>query len=266
MLGMMILLPIIILAFIQPILPLPDPNKTNVSQRLAKPSKSHLLGTDEYGRDLFVRLLVGTRTSIAISSVATVLAALTGTWIGVTSACSARLVETLAMRIVDIILAFPPIVLATVVIGLFGNSIVNLIVILGLLNLPSFARLAYGSAKITSSLAFIEAARAIGVSTYGLMLRHVIPNIVSPLFVQFSLTIGSIILLESGLSFLGIGVRPPTASLGQIIGRARGYMALNPSYVLWPAVLLSLVILSFNLLGDAARDYIDPKIARLRKL
>ncbi|MEM3433541.1 MAG: ABC transporter permease [Candidatus Methanomethyliaceae archaeon] len=265
LLGLVIVLPITFLAILQPILPLPDPNKTNIPQRLAKPSKFHPLGTDEYGRDLFVRLLVGTRTSIAISFGATVLAALTGTLIGIISACSTRFVETIAMRTVDIILAFPPIVLATVVVGLFGNNILNLVLTLGLLNLPGFARLAYGSTKIISSLAFIEAARAIGMTTYRLMLKHIVPNIVSPLFVQFSLTVGSIILLESGLSFLGIGVKPPTASLGQIIGRARGYMALSPSYVLWPAVLLSLIILSFNLLGDAARDYMDPKITRLRK-
>lgn len=265
-LSLIVLVSSIIMSCLQPILPLPDPNQMNISKRLALPSKSNLLGTDEYGRDLLARLLVGTRISLAISLGATVLAALTGTLMGVASACVGRHVESIFMRTVDVLLAFPPIILATVVVGLFGSSIPNLILILGLLHLPGFARLAYGSAKIVNALAFVEAARAVGVSWPRLLLKHVVMNIMSPLIVQFSLTIGSVILLESGLSFLGIGVRPPTPSLGQIIGRARGYMTTSPSYVLWPAVLLSCIILSLNLLGDVARDYMDPRIARLKKL
>jgi len=263
-LGIVILGTILIITVLTPILPLPDPNAMNISCRLQPPSHVHICGTDEYGRDLLARVLVGTRTSLAISLGATILATLSGTIVGVVSAMARSYIDLLLMRSVDLLLTFPPIIVATIVVGLFGSSVVNLVLVLGILQMPGFARLAYGATKVIQGMPFLEAAQAIAVSKKRLLRRYILPNILSPLLVQFSITVGTAMLLESGLSFLGLGVKPPTASLGQIIGRARGYMAVAPSYILFPSLLLSCLIFSCNLLGDSLRDYSDPKLLRAK--
>jgi peptide/nickel transport system permease protein len=263
--GLTLLGGILIATLAVPILPLPDPNTMNISCRLQNPSHAHIFGTDEYGRDLLARVLVGTRTSLAISLGATILAAFSGTVLGVVSALARSYIDTLLMRSVDLLLTFPPIIVATIVVGLFGGSVVNLVLVLGILQMPAFARLAYGATKVVQGMPFLEAAQAIAVPKMRLLQRYILPNILSPLLVQFSITVGTAMLLESGLSFLGIGVKPPTASLGQIIGRARGYMAMTPSYIIFPSLLLSCLIFSCNLLGDALRDYVDPKLLRAKK-
>ncbi|MBO8142504.1 MAG: ABC transporter permease [Firmicutes bacterium] len=255
---------IVVLALLQPWLPLPDPDAQNVRARLKGPSAEHLFGTDEFGRDLLSRTLRGTRTSLIIALSATAMAAVLGTAIGTTGAYFRGATELVAMRLVDLLLMFPPIVLAIVVVGLLGSSKLHLILAIGTLYVAPFARLSYSSTKSLQEMEFVQAAHALGASAPRIIVRHVLPNILSPLVVQLSLSIAAAVLLESGLSFLGIGVSPPDASLGLMIGRGRGYLYQNPWYVFWPAAVLSIITLCANVLGDSLRDRLDPRLHRSR--
>lgn len=258
--SLIVLTSIVLLALVQPWLPLPDPDAQSIRVRLQGPSAEHLFGTDEFGRDLLSRTLRGTRTSLMISVSATTLAALIGTLLGTLGGYFRGASEFLTMRLVDLLLVFPPIVLAIVVIGLLGSSRIHLILVIGILYIAPFARLSYGSTKSLQEMEFVQAARAVGAPSSRIILRHVLPNILSPLVVQFSLSMAAAVLLESGLSFLGIGVTPPDASLGLMIGRGRGYLYQNPWYVFWPALILSIIVLCANILGDSLRDRLDPRL------
>lgn len=255
-----ILLVIIGLSMASPFLPLPDPDVQNIAERLQGPSAKHWFGTDEFGRDLLARTLRGTRTSLMIAVSAAALAGVVGTALGTIGGYFRGMAELASMRFVDLLLVFPPIVLGIVVVGLLGSSKLHMILVIGLLNIAAFARLAFGSTKAVQEMEFVQAARALGASPARIIGLHILPNILSPLVVQFSLSIASGVLLESGLSFLGIGIAPPEASLGLMIGRGRGYLYQNPWYVLWPAMILSVIILCANVLGDGLRDRLDPKL------
>lgn len=254
-----VLLVLISASAIQPILPLPDPDDMNIKSRLCPPSLTHLLGTDEYGRDILSRILSGSRTSLLIAFSAATVAGMIGTALGILAGHIGGLVDLCLMRVIELLLALPPIVVAVIVVGLLGGSIANLIIVISLLYVPYFARLAYSMVKSIGTSGFVEAARAIGASDIRILIVHLLPNALSPLIVQYSLSVAAAVLLESGLSFLGIGVRPPTASLGQMIGRARGFMYQSIWYVIWPSLWLSIIILCLNLLGDSLRDYLDPR-------
>jgi len=254
-----VLLSLLCISTLQPILPLPDSNDMEIRSRLMPPSSSHFLGTDEYGRDILSRILAGTRTSMLIAFSAATVAGVVGTTLGILAGYMGRLVDLLLMRAVELLLAIPPVVVAVIVVGLLGGSILNLIGVISLLYVPHFARLAYGTVKSIATSSFVESAQAIGASAVRILIVHLLPNTLSPLIVQYSLSVAAAVLLESGLSFLGLGVQPPAASLGQMIGRARGFMYQSVWYVIWPSLWLSVIILCLNLLGDGLRDYLDPR-------
>jgi peptide/nickel transport system permease protein len=259
LIGLTLLLAVTLMIALQPVLPIPDPYEQAISSRLRGPNSQHILGTDEYGRDILSRLLVGTRTSLMIALASACIAAVVGTLVGLWGGYLGGLSELVIMRIIDLILSFPPIVLALIVVGMLGASATNLVLVIGILYIAPFARIAYASTKATKGLEFVAAARAVGVPTFRMVSLHLLPNILSPLIVQFSLSVAAAVLLESGLSFLGIGVKPPAASLGQMIGRGRSFMTASPWYVLWPSITLCVIILCMNLVGDAIRDYSDPR-------
>jgi len=255
-----VLILIIAVSLASPLLPLPDPDAQNIAARLQGPSSKHLFGTDEFGRDLLARTIRGTRTSLMIAFGAATLAAVVGTAIGTVGGYFRGPSEFISMRLIDLLLVFPPIILGIVVVGLLGSSKLHLTLVIGTLHIAAFARLAYGSTKAVQEMEFVQAARALGASSARIIGIHILPNILSPLVVQFSLSVAAGVLLESGLSFLGIGVSPPDASLGLMIGRGRGYLYQNPWYVLWPALILSVIILCANVLGDGLRERLDPKL------
>ncbi len=257
--SVLVLLAVAVVVLMQPLLPIPSPYEQHIASRLQGPSAQHLLGTDEYGRDILARLVIGTRTSLIIALTSACIAASVGTVVGLLGGYLGGTGELLIMRGIDLLLCFPPIVLAVIVVGLLGASFVNLVIVIGTLYVAPFARIAYGATKVVKEEVFVESARAVGASAFRVVFAHVLPNIVSPLTVQFSLSVSAAVLLESGLSFLGIGVQPPAASLGQMIGRGRSYMAMSTWYVLWPALTLCFIILGTNLLGDGLRDYADPR-------
>jgi peptide/nickel transport system permease protein len=239
-----------------------DPLKIDPLRVLQPPSAQNWLGTDEFGRDVFTRLIYGAQPSLIVAVGATMLAMAIGVVLGVLAGFFRGWIEQVLMRLVDALLCFPPILLAMVVVGLLGPGVMNLVIVIGILYSTTFARLAYASTIQIRAMEYVTVAVAIGVDNRGLIWRHILPNILSPLIVQASLTAAATILLESGLSFLGLGVVPPTPSWGLIIGAARNYMYQSPLYVVWPSVLIALIVLAINTFGDTLRDFLDP---RLRK-
>lgn len=236
-----------------------DPDEINHLAVLQAGSLAHPLGTDEFGRDLLSRLLTGIRPTMAVAFGSTALAAAGGVTLGLLAGFWGNLPEILVMRTCDILLSFPPILLALLVVGFWPSGVVTLTVTIGLIYVPHFARVAHAATIGVVYQEFVEAERAMGAGPARLLLRNVLPNILSSLVVQATLTVAAAILLESGLSFLGLGIKPPTASWGQMIGIARGYLAQNPMYTFWPSLCLAVTVLAINLLGDRLRDILDPQ-------
>ena len=230
----------------------------NVAQRMALPSAAHWLGQDEYGRDVLSRLLWGARVSLTVAAASASIACVLGTALGVTGGFLGGIVEFLAIRSVDVVLCFPPLLLALLVVTLLGPGAATLVPVLALVYLPSFVRVSYAGVLSVRSAEYVEAMRVLGAGSLRIMVRTILPNIGGPILVQFSLTAASAVVLESGLSFLGLGVVPPAPSWGLMIAAARSTMAQAPLLLLWPCLALSLTILAMNALCDALRDAVDP--------
>lgn len=223
-------------------------------------SRAHPLGTDSFGRDVLSRLLYGARVSLLIAGLSVLIASTGGTLLGLMSASFRGTVDWIVMRSMDVILAFPPILLAIAAVTFFGSGLVKLALVISILYTPTFARLTYGSALGVTKTEYVEAARALGGSGWHQMFRHILPNIGGPIIVQCSLSLGFAILVESGLSFLGLGVLPPTATWGRMVSESRNYLERVPLLLIWPSLAIALAIGSFNLLGDGLRDAIDPRL------
>lgn len=257
-----VLLFVIILAVSAPWIVQQDPYMMDSSVRLAGPGPGHPLGTDEHGRDLMSRVIVGGRSSLLIATSSVAIAAVLGVGFGVLGGYFGGVWEFLTMRTVDVLLTIPPILLAIAVVAFLGPGRVNLIGVIGILYMTRFARVSFGSVLQVRQREYIEAARTIGARPFHIVRTAIIPNILAPIFVQLSLSLGFAILLESGLSFLGLGTPPPEPSWGNMIGIGRGYMRQSAWYVLWPALAISITILCCNSLGDGLRDSLDPRLRR----
>lgn len=255
------LIVIIVLMAFAPVLAPYDPIAQNVALRLQPMfSPGHLLGTDELGRDILSRIMFGAQVELFIALGATVLAAALGTMLGLLGAYFNGLTEVVTMRlIVDVILAFPPIVLALLAVTLYGPGPVTLIIAMGVLFAPIFARITYGQVLSTKREEYVDAARTFGAPTVVILFRTVLANVSAPIIVQFSLTMAAAILMESGLSYLGLGVVPPTPSWGSMVAQGQRYLTTDPHVLLVPGAVIVLTILAFGVLGDALRDLLDPK-------
>jgi ABC-type dipeptide/oligopeptide/nickel transport system permease subunit len=260
--GGAVLLLLFLMAALAPVLAPGDPLRQHPQQRLAPPSAVYPLGTDEFGRDLLSRLIYGSRVSLQVAFGSIALAVLIGVPLGLVGGYFGRGWETVTMRLMDVLLAFPPILLAIAVVAFLGPGVWNLIFVIGILYTPRFARLVHASTLSERTREYVEAARAMGARSPRILMRGVLPNITAPIIVQVSLSLGFAILVESGLSFLGIGVRPPNPSWGLMIATGRGYMSQSVWPILWPSVAISLVILACNILGDGLRDTLDPRLRR----
>jgi peptide/nickel transport system permease protein len=256
----LVLLIIVAVAVFAPWLTPQDPMQMDSSARLQGPSAEHRLGTDEYGRDLLSRIILGSRTSIVVAVLSVAAATVVGTIFGLVGSYFGGIWEAATMRSVDVLLTFPPILLAIAVVAFVGPSLPNLIGVIALLYMPRFARIAHGAGLQVKQREFVEAARVLGAGTPRILWLAVLPNLLAPIFVQISLSLGFAILLESGLSFLGLGTPPPEPSWGNMVGVARGYMRQSGWFVLWPSLAISLTILCFNTLGDGLRDSLDPRL------
>ncbi len=238
-----------------------DPNETAVAQRLAQPSASHWLGTDELGRDLFTRIVFGGRYSLTIAALTAFGAVAAGTLIGL-AAGFFRPLDAPLMRVVDAMMSFPDILLAIALVGILGPSMLNVVFALVLVYTPRVARVVRASTLVVRELAFVEAARAVGVSTPRILWRHVLPNLVSPITVQGTFIFAYAILAEAALSFLGVGVPPEIPTWGTMVAGSQQYAHQALGIVLFPGLAIVVTALSLQLLGDGVRDLLDP---RLRK-
>ncbi|ALX65736.1 ABC transporter permease [Microbacterium sp. XT11] len=252
---------IIVLMAFAPLLAPYDPIAQNVAIRLQPMfSPGHLLGTDELGRDILSRIMFGAQVELFIALGATVLATVLGTLLGLLGGYFNGLTEVVTMRlVVDVILAFPPIVLALLAVTLYGPGPVTLIIAMGVLFAPIFARITYGQVLSTKREEYVDAARTFGAPTVVILFRTVLANVSAPIIVQFSLTMAAAILMESGLSYLGLGVVPPTPSWGSMVAQGQRYLTTDPHVLLVPGAVIVLTILAFGILGDALRDLLDPK-------
>jgi peptide/nickel transport system permease protein len=244
----------------------PDPEQgrgvPNVAAKLQAPSLDHPLGTDELGRDLLSRVLFGARTSLSLAFAVVLIGIAIGVPIGAIGGYFGGLVDEVAMRITDMFLAFPPLLLAILIAAALGPSFTNAVIALAITWWPWYARLARGQAASLRRRAFVEAAEVIGVRRLTVVRRHLFPNLMTPIFVQGTLDLSSAILLAAGLSFLGLGVLPPTADWGQMVNSGRVYFLSFPWYATFPGLAIFLASLAFVLLGDGIRNALDPRRTR----
>lgn len=237
-----------------------DPSLIRADQRLLPPGEGGLLGTDEFGRDLFARIVYGARLTLIVSVLSVLIASTLGVLMGMSAAYFGSPTDTILMRLADAILSFPPILLAIFVISFWGASTTNVILVIGLLYTPRFQRIAYSATLAVQENDYVLAARAIGTRPIRILRTAILPNIFAPILVQFSLSMGTAILLEAGLSFLGLGPPPDVPSWGRSIQQASRFMSQHAWGVVWPSVVISITVLAFNILGDALRDRLDPRL------
>jgi ABC-type dipeptide/oligopeptide/nickel transport system permease subunit len=237
-----------------------DPLERDLANTLQAPSRGHLLGTDELGRDLLSRILYGARITLGISMVALLVSAAGGILLGTTAGYVGGRWDNLAMRLVDVQLSFPGIVLAIAVIAVMGRGLLGLAVALSIFPIPSFARLARAATLVENEQDYVVAAHAVGVTRWQILARHILPNILGPILVQASLSIASIILVGSSLGFLGLGAQPPEPEWGLLLSRGRSYVYSAPHMTLFPGLAVALVVFGFTLLGDGVRDHLDPRL------
>ncbi len=256
--GAMVAVPVV-LAVAAPWLDLPDPVHQDMAHRLAAPGVAGWLGCDEFGRDVLSRLIWGARTSLSVAFASALLACGLGTTLGLLGGWFRGVGAMLALGSADIILCFPPVLLALLVVTLLGPGAPTLILVLSVLFLPGFARVTHAEVMAVRGLEYVEAAHAMGATTPRILVRTVLPNVAGPILVQLSLAVAAAVVLESGLSFLGLGVVPPAPSWGLMIRGARTTMAQAPLLLLWPCAALTFTILAMNLLCDALRDAADPR-------
>src|SRR6187399_250302 len=238
-----------------------DPNETAVSQRLHKPSVEHFLGTDELGRDIFARIAFGGRFSLTIALLTSAGAVLAGTLLGLVAGFFRRL-DAPVMRVVDAMMSFPDILLAIALVGILGPSMLNVVLALVLVYTPRVARVVRASTLVVRELLFVEAARAVGVSTSRILFIHILQNIASPILVQATFIFAYAVLAEAGLSFLGVGVPPELPTWGTMIASGQQFAHQAIWLVVFPGVAIVLSALSLQMVGDGFRDLLDPKLRK----
>lgn len=250
----------IVAAILAPLLTPYSYDEMDTLNRLAAPSAEHLLGTDEGGRDVFTRMLYGSRVSLLVGIVPTILSMLAGAILGILAGFYGGKVDAVIMRLADIMLAFPSMLLAMVIMYTLGDGIINIFLALALVNWASVARIVRSETLQLKETEYVEAARSIGVRRLTIMLRHILPNCIPSLIVLFTLNIPSAILAESSLSFLGLGIQAPDASWGLMVNVGRQYLYNAPWLSLVPSAAIMLIVLAFNFLGDGLRDVLDPHL------
>jgi peptide/nickel transport system permease protein len=248
------------IAILAPLISPYPPNEGDLTQRLKAPSREHLLGTDPLGRDLLSRVIYGARISLQIQVVAVSIAMVIGTLLGMVGGYYGGRFDHLIMRLMDILLAFPGIFLAISIIAVLGPGLANLMLAAGIYSIPQFARIVRGSVLSLKEKEFIEAARAVGEDDFSILFRYLLPNSIAPIIIQTTLRMATVLLTASGLSFLGLGVQPPTAEWGAMLSNARAYLITAPHVATVPGLAIMLVVMGFNLFGDGLRDSLDPRL------
>ena len=236
------------------------PLQQDLVNNYAGPSLEHPLGTDELGRDTLSRLLYGSRVSLGIAVSSVIIGVFVGAVLGLVAAYSGGVVDSVIMRVMDVMLALPGILLGIAIVVVLGNGVINTVIAVAVFSVPTFARLVRGSALAVLQLDYIMASRGLGASGVRIVLAHVVPNSLTPLIVQSTLQLGVAILIASGLSFLGLGVQPPNPEWGAMLSKGRELVRSTPVAAFAPGMAITVLVLSFSLLGDGLRDALDPKL------
>ncbi|MGH2558623.1 MAG: ABC transporter permease [Thermomicrobiales bacterium] len=255
-----VLLVFVLTAIFAPLIAPADPVKMNTIDRLLGPGESGLLGTDVFGRDVFSRIIYGTRISLAVGAVSVLACAVIGTALGLIAGYVGRWPEYLIMRVMDSLFAFPSVLLAILVVSIWGAGFGSIVIAIATIYTPIFARIVRGSTLAVKHVEYVQAAVAAGAPTGRVILRHVLPNVAAPIIVQLALSLSGAVILEAALGFLGLGAVPPDPSLGSMLSENRTYMELAPWTVLYPGAALGVLVLSINLFGDSLRDLLDPRL------
>jgi peptide/nickel transport system permease protein len=250
---------VVLVALAAPVLAPYDP-VAQIAKPLLPPGREFLAGTDEFGRDELSRLIYGARVSLYVGGLAVLLALALGGTSGVMAGFHGGFVDDATMRVMDVLLSMPPLVMAIAITSVLGPSLTNVMVAIGIVYSPTFARVARGPTLAVVQRPYIEAARAIGAPNLVIVLRHVLPNVAAPILVQATVSLSTAILTEAALSFLGLGTQPPTASWGLMLSAARQYMLIDPWIAVLPGLAIAVTVLGFNLLGDGLRDVLDPQM------
>lgn len=258
--GLVILAAFLSAGLFAPVLAPHDPYEIELESGLKGPGHGHLLGQDELGRDLLSRIIYGARLSLVIGVIAVAIGVGVGVPVGAMSGYFGGLPDLLTQRLIDIMLAFPGVLLAIVLVAILGVGLVQVMVAVGIVSIPVYARLVRGQVLSLRSQEFVDAARAVGATSTRVIVRHVLPNTLAVIIVQSTLQIASAILSAAALGFLGLGAQPPAAEWGSMLSNARQYIRLAPHSVMFPGLAIMMTVLGFNLLGDAIRDALDPRM------
>ncbi|WP_390621639.1 nickel transporter permease [Rubeoparvulum massiliense] len=260
MIGATLVLIFVILAILAPLIAPYDPEAINLGERLQAPSADHWCGTDDKGRDIFSRLLYGAQLSLTVGVVSVAIGAFFGILLGLLSGYYGGWVDAIIMRCIDVLLAFPGLLLALAIVSALGPGLVNVMIAVGIFSIPAFARIVRGSTLEVKKLEYVEAVKALGANDVRIIMGHILPNIFSPIIVQATLRVASAILTAAGLSFLGLGAQPPTPEWGAMLSDGRSYLWNAPYIATFPGLAISLVVIGFNLFGDGLRDALDPRM------
>ncbi|TCT25104.1 peptide/nickel transport system permease protein [Melghiribacillus thermohalophilus] len=258
--GLFIILTLVVTAIFAPYFATHDPIEQDLLNRYAAPSSEHWLGTDGLGRDIYSRIVYGTRISIQIGVIAVGISMVVGVLLGIIAGYFGRWIDNVIMRIIDILMAFPSILLAIALVAVLGPSLTNAMIAVGIVGVPHFARIVRSTVLSIKETEYIEAARASGVRNGEILFRHILPNSMAPIIVQATLSIGTAILDAAGLSFLGLGAQPPKPEWGAMLSDAQEALQTAPWAITFPGLAILIVVLGFNLFGDGLRDALDPRL------
>lgn len=260
--GAIVLAGLVLMAILAPLLAPYDPIEQLAGARLLQPSPEHVLGTDEFGRDVLSRLIHGSRISLGVGIGAVAMGASIGVLVGLVAGYREGWFDALTMRASDVLLAWPGILLAIVIVAVLGPGITRVGIAVGVVNIPIFARLTRSMVLRERELDYVQGAIALGASDTRILFRHILPNSLGPVLAQLSISMGVAVLLEAALSFLGLGTQPPAPSWGSMLDQSRQFLRSSPLYGVAPGFMLALLILSLNMVGDALRDVLDPHAGR----
>ena len=260
MLGLAVLVLFALSGIFAPYLAPYDPYRSDLEGSLIGPSRTHWLGTDELGRDILTRIVYGARVSMVIGAISVSIGVVLGVPVGLFAGYFGGRFDLFSQRVIDVLLGFPGIILAIVLVTMLGVGLINVMIAVGIVSVPTYARLIRGQVLALKSLEFVEAARVLGGSTARIVFRHILPNTLAVLIVQTTLQVASAILSAAALGFLGLGVQQPTAEWGAMLSTARQYIQLAPHTLIFPGLAIMLTVLGFNLLGDGLRDALDPRM------
>lgn len=262
MVGLGIVVTLTLIAIFAPLLIPFDPIRINPLEARYSPGWPYIFGTDQYGRDVFSRVIMGTRISLIIGLVVVGIASVVGVAVGLISGFYGGWIDTILMRIIDVMLAFPNILLALVIVSILGPNLTNLMIAVGISAIPTYARLARASVLSAREELYVEAAQVIGTPQSQIIVRHILPNVIAPLIVTATLGTGTAILAAAALSFLGLGSQPPTPEWGRMLSEGRQYLRDQWWIATFPGLAIMVTVLAMNLLGDGLRDALDPRLKR----